>query len=430
MPDRTPEFLPRLYQRTLADIPTESGFLFPDYAGYSILNIPDSICKLLGARSLCDRPLADDLLAPFLAGDEIQRVVLILVDALALHRLQRWMNNGTAPVWQRLLEQGTLFPLTSIAPSTTSAALTSLWTGRSPLEHAITGYEMWMKEYGMVVNTILHTPISFKDDVGSLSKTGFDPTSFLPFPTLGAHLAAQGIPTYALQHRSIMHSGLSRMFFKEVKAHAFISAADLWVNLRQLLETKRSERYFAYVYWSEIDTLGHRYGPDEERVMAEFASLSASFEHLLLDRLSKGARRGTLFLLTADHGMLFTPKEAVYQIKEHPALWHRLHIQPTGENRLVFLYLRPGHCKAIEQLVKTTWPDQFYLLEPLNAVKAGLFGPGDLHPRLLERIGDLIVAARNTAYWWWGNEDNHLLGRHGGLHPEEMLVPLLGARVG
>ena len=78
------------------------------------------------------------------------------------------MSDGTAPVWSRLAEQGKLAAITSLVPSTTTAALTSLWTGRSPAEHGIVGYELWLKEYGVVSNMILHTPISFGNDAGSL----------------------------------------------------------------------------------------------------------------------------------------------------------------------------------------------------------------------------------------------------------------------
>jgi len=59
-------------------------------------------------------------------------------------------GGGFNPVWKRLEQQGLLAPLTSIVPSTTAAALTSLWTGRSAAEHGIAGYELWLKEYGIV----------------------------------------------------------------------------------------------------------------------------------------------------------------------------------------------------------------------------------------------------------------------------------------
>jgi hypothetical protein len=35
------------------------------------------------------------------------------------------------------------------------------------------------------------------------------------------------------------------------------------------------------------------------------------------------------------------------------------------------------------------------------------------------------VAAHNDAYLWWADKENPLVGRHGGLSAEEMIVPLL-----
>jgi predicted AlkP superfamily pyrophosphatase or phosphodiesterase len=150
-------------------------------------------------------------------------VILVLIDALSLHRLQRWMADGTAPVWKHLAEQGQLAALTSVTPSTTAAALTTLWTGRSPAEHGIVGYELWLKEYGVVSNMILHTPISFENDTGSLARAGFRPEEFLNLPTLGEHLISYGIRSSALQHRSITRSGLSQMFFKDVNIHGYFT---------------------------------------------------------------------------------------------------------------------------------------------------------------------------------------------------------------
>ena len=146
----------------------------------------------------------------------MRRIVLVLMDALSLHRLQRWTqghNPGdTAPIWGQLANDGLLAPLTSIVPSTTSAAITSLWTGRSAAEHGVAGYELWLKEYGVVANMISQSPMAFRNSTGGLMQAGFDPEKYLPFTTLGTHFNSHGIKTYALQHHSIVHSGLSKMF--------------------------------------------------------------------------------------------------------------------------------------------------------------------------------------------------------------------------
>ena len=356
----------------------------------------------------------------------MRRVILVLVDALALHRLQRWMSDGTAPVWSRLAEQGRLAALTSITPSTTSAALTSLWTGKSPAEHGIVGYELWLKEYGVVSNMILHTPITFENDAGSLVKAGFKPEQFLNQPTLGTHLAAFGIRSYALQHRSIIRSGLSQMFFKDVDVHGFLTPTELWVNLRHLVESNPRQRQYFWVYTGQIDHFSHYYHPDDERTAAEFAEFSWAFEqHFLRAAISQPIRKGTLVLLTADHGMIATQKSAHYDLRNHPELSRLLHILPTGEHRLMYLFIKPGQADQVQSYFDQTWPGKFIFLDPSEAVAKGLFGPGTPHPRLADRLGDLIVVARNDAYLWWADKENLLIGRHGGLSQEEMIVPLL-----
>jgi hypothetical protein len=423
MSDITPEILPHLKAFRLPGLNLDADFVYPDYQGGSIMNLPSSICQWLGAGPLGAVPLRSEL--TITSATDLRRVILVLVDALALHRLQRWMADGTAPVWSRLAEQGKLAALTSITPSTTSAALTTLWTGRSPAEHGVIGYELWLKEYGVVGNMILHTPITFENDAGSLAKAGFRPEQFLNQPTLGTHLASNGIRSYALQHRSIIRSGLSQMFLKDVDVHGYLTSTELWVNLRHLVESNPNIRQYFWVYTGQIDHYSHYYHPDDERTAAEFGEFSRAFEQNFLARLSPSLRKGTLVVLTADHGMLTTQKSARYDLRNHPELSHLLHILPTGEHRLMYLFIRPGQADDVRSYFDHTWPEQFVFLDPSEAVAKGLFGPGTPHPRLADRLGDLIVAARGDSYIWWAEKENPLVGQHGGLSAEEMIVPLL-----
>lgn len=427
MTDLTAALLPQLSAHRLPDLDLEPEFQQPAYHGFSILNLPATFCRWLEAPPLPQTaPPLDEVYLRSLP-DTVRRVIFILMDALALHRLQRWLQDSTAPVWQQLLPQGLLAPLTSITPSTTSAALTSLWTGRAAVEHGITGYEMWLKEYGIVANTILHAPMSFRNDVGSLERAGFKPTEFMRLPTLGPHLKAHGIQPFALQHRSILDSGLSRILFNTVETRAFHSPADLWVNLRQVLDQTRNERAFVWIYWSEVDHFGHLYGPDDERTAAEFAVFSQAMRRYFLDRLNPSWRGDTLLVLAADHGQISTPPNRNFELVHHPDFTGRLHLLPTGENRLAFLYVKPGQKKAIQAYLAETWPQSFQMLESAEAVEKGLFGPGRPHPRLADRVGDLMLVARQDAFLWWADKEDLLRGRHGGLHPQEMLVPFLAA---
>jgi hypothetical protein len=194
--------------------------------------------------------------------------------------------------------------------------------------------------------------------------------------------------------------------------------------LERVLETRAGDRTYNYVYWSELDTLSHRYGPEDERVGLEFAFFSIQLERFLT-RLKRQGRGDTLVLLTADHGELYTPILPTYDLKNHPELLSCLSILPSGEARLAYLYVRPGCEARLQAYVEQTWPGQFRILPAAQALEAGLWGDGQVYPAVKDRIGDYVLQAQGNAYWWWAHKENPLLGRHGGVTPKEMLVPLL-----
>lgn len=417
--------LETLRQFALPGFERTPGYVYPRYDGRSILNIPNSIAGWLGAPGFGAPPLAEDLRAPL--GPRWKRVVFLLVDALAFHRLQAWIEEPQFAPLAALRQNGVFAPLTSISPSTTCAALTSFWTGVPAAQHGTVGYELWLREYGMVANMILHAPFSFERQVGSLQFAGFDAASALGLPTLGTHLAAAGVNAYAFQHISIINSGLSNMFFADVRRNGYMTPIDLWTSLHDHVEAHAAEQAFYWAYWGDVDSFSHKFGPDHARIKAEFAAFVAALESRFLKPLSPELRKDTLFVLAADHGQVHTEKDPHYDLRNHPNLLRRLHMHPTGENRLAFLYVRPGQIEAVREYIERTWPQQFVVLESAYAAEQGLFGPGPQSPHLADRMGDLTVIARGPAFWWWGAKENPLIGRHGGLMEQEMVVPFLAA---
>jgi hypothetical protein len=404
-------------------------FIFPQYQGQAISNLPASICQWFGIPS-------PDYTQPFLpkimdkAGNDIQKILVVLVDGLSFTRLTKWMEANPSLIWNKILQEGDLTPITSISPSTTSAAIPSAWTGITPLVHGIVGYEMWLREYGVVANMILHRPMSFQSPPDSLKQAGFNPKTYLPVPSLGEVLLKHKVPTHIFQHYSILDSGMSKMFMKGSNLHPFSTLSDLWISLRDLWEDTINQSLYTYIYWEAVDGLSHFHSPDDERPHAEFEWFSHGFEKLFLEQISAEARKGTLIVLMADHGQISTPNPAPqFELRSHPEFTNMLHIQPTGENRMAYLHLKPGKKNSVREYINTTWPDQFLILEIEKALDSGLFGPGKQHPQLLDRLGDLVVVSKGNSFLWWAEKKNPLRGRHGGLTIEEMIVPLLTARL-
>jgi len=421
MTDLSANILSRIENHQIDRLPLGEEMLFPFYEGLSLVNIPGTVTKLLGAPSF-GKPALDEAVLGQL-DESYEKVILLLVDALGYFLLRDLMASNEQLVWSRFLDRALFSPITSIVPSTTASALTTLWTGEGSAAHGVIGYEMWAKEFGMVMNNILHSPSSAHGDVGGLVRSGFDPHEFLNMPLLGTHLKAHGIPSSAFLHSSIGHSGLSVMQLEDVNLNPYVDEADLCVSLKNFINSREGIREYVYVYYSHVDTLMHRFSDEDARVSLQFNAFSDMFDRGFLQNLTSSAKEKTLLILTADHGSMTTPRNPRYDLQNHPKLMECLVMQPTCENRLAFFFVKPGRMGDVRAYFEKTWPDEFILLDPNRALNEGLFGKGPFKARARERLGDLIVAAKGNAYLWWAKKPNPLAGRHGGLSDREMLVP-------
>jgi predicted AlkP superfamily pyrophosphatase or phosphodiesterase len=429
--DQTDVLLPRLKAGPAQPIPNlspEGDFVFPQYGGASLLNLPVTVCQLLGAPPLGAGPLYPEYLGDL--GKDIQRVLVLVIDGLGWQRFRGLLERGDT-VWSRLAGEGRFSPLTSVVPSTTSAALTTLWTGASPAEHGILGYELWLREFGIVSNMIVQSAITAPNDPEGLRRSGFDPNTFLTVPRLGPHLRGYGVQVSSFMPLPLARSGLSNMHLPEVTLVPYRSPVDLSYTLSDYLESQASARSYTYVYWEELDTLAHVYGPQDTRIDAEFALFSQAFETLFLKRVHPGILKNTLLILTADHGLVYTKANPDFDLNNHPDFARMLHLPPTGENRFAYLYIRPGMDEAVQAYIHRAWPGKFDLVSSAEALQAGLFGPPErASVQTPNRLGDRICVARGDHYLWWSQKENRMLGRHGGLSPAEMLVPLYAMRLG
>ncbi len=419
MADYSQTILPRLTENRLNGLDLPAGCIAPGYAGYSLANLPASICRWLNLPGLGSQPLVVDYFQT--TRKHYQRVIVMVVDGFGWNLLQQFRHESPVADW---VDQGLLLPLTSIAPSTTVSALASLWTGVCPAEHSLLGYEMWLKEYGLIANMILQTPAVFQGDPGGLSRSGFVPETFLPVPVMGQHLERNGAKALAFYPVSIMNSGLTRMLTAGAQVLPYYTLSDLFVSLKSTLNHLGGQPTYLSLYWGDLDTLEHRFGPNDERVKMEFINFFQQLDCFLRQVRAAGDQE-TLFILTADHGQIFTPRIAEYEIRRYPQLAEHLVMQPSGENRLAYFYLRPGHEEGFMREFRATFSDSFGLFPAEQVLQSGLFGTGIVNPRTKDRIGDWISIAHENAYLWWPAKENMMLGRHGGLSAQEMLVPFL-----
>ncbi len=415
-------------------------FVWPRYDGYSVGNLGATMLRALGAASFPGMlpPLDEAVLGELTAG--VQRVVLLIVDALGWEQLQRFLERHPEAFIGRSSREGRarLVPLTTTFLSTTNSVLTTIWTARPPVQHGLLAFTMFLREWMMAVESIsfstIHRPFG-----QTLMNYGFDPRHFLPVPSLGEILSVQGMLAYTTIYHRYTTTPLSQMHFRgvrEIRGH--VSAAEMWLNMRRLLEEHAGEKFLLGGYWHAVDNLAHRYGPLDESSEMETLTLDWMLEQLFLKPMSPEARRGTLFLLTADHGQIDTPPEATLYLDDHPQLRDRLMMPTLGERRVPFFYIRSGEEESVRAYVEAHLADHFFFLTREEAITSGLLGPGEPYVETPHRLGDLIGIAIGSAHLGWQRPEpveeedeapRPMLGMHGGLMPQEMLVPLFALRL-
>lgn len=407
------------------DLPWADGFVAPAYDGRSLVNLSAAVVAGFGVEPPGGPVLAIPEVVDGLRS--ARKVVLFIIDALGYEFFRAHLEAEPDSVWHGLTEA--VYPLTSVFPSTTVAALTSLWTARPPLAHGLIAYELLLKDLGLTAKMIELTPSVSREPEWLIRSGLIKPEEFMPLPLLGQVLTGAGVDVYGLMFRPYWRSGLTQMHLRGVNQLGYFTLTDLMVTLRDFLNDRAGGRFYLWVYWAGLDTLGHMYGVDLPRLRAEFEEVGRLLRDLVLRELVPAARDGLILLVTGDHGMVTTPEESTLMVRSEPGLMRPLAFLPTGEGRAAFLYVRPGSEAEIRAYFATEHPDRFVVWSGREALRAGLFGPGEPPDYTLDRVGDLVVVARGNNALYWGVAPNQLRGRHGGLEFGEMVVPLIRLRL-
>ncbi|MEM3383400.1 MAG: alkaline phosphatase family protein [Nitrososphaerales archaeon] len=396
------------------------SFITPSYDKYSIYNIPATILSIFESNELQRETIPKKIIEDYL--DNINKIILLVIDSMGF---KFFLNPEDKSILKILSDNGTMIPITSTFPSTTTTALTTINTGLTPQEHGIVGYTMYIKEYGLIANMIDFTP-AYDYRWGTLLEMGLDPKSFLGFETIYETLSRKGVKPYVItRHKD---SGLSRMYYTNAKILSYINSSDLFVNLRKLLESEANEQIFVFTYWDLLDAISHIYGPSSQEALAELSNFLYSYKNEFIDKLSNNASKKTLLIITADHGQLELSEKNTIFSSEHPELMDKLWIPPTGDSRAAFLYVKPGKIDEVKDYIDRRLKDKVFVLNSDKAIEEGLFGIGS-KKRINDRVGHLIILPyKNYSfnYRHRGSEKDFIMrGSHGGLSEEEMLVPFI-----
>jgi hypothetical protein len=405
--------------------PLAEGLIKPLYADYSFGNIPDTVeFVLTGARR-------GPRLPPDCFGGgypEPRKVVLIFIDAFGWQHWQQ--HHGRFRTTSRVIEKGTLTPISALFPSTTAASVSTLNLGVLPAAHACYEWNMYVPAYGEVIQSLAFSPLGRRAPDACLSK-GYDPAALLTVhETVHQRLGQAGVRSIQCAHRDYAGSAYNALASAGAEVIVHSTLAEGLVQLRQAVEQVDGKALLGF-YWAAIDSIAHVHGPGTPYHAAEIASFWHTFDEVMRDIDSPD----TLYLITADHGQVYADAAATLYLNQRwPDLAEALAVSPTGNRiypngspRDVFLHVRPERREWALDLLRTGLADVAHVMPADAALAEGLFGPQPVCEELRRRLGDILILPRLGHFIWWlepGLLANRFYGHHGGLAPEEAITVL------
>jgi hypothetical protein len=402
------------------------NFVYPQYDQSCISEIPNMILDLFEARKEKTKLRAENMTC----SEGINKVVLLVIDGFGFKQFINHLEENR--FLTNLTNQGEVYPLTSVFPSQTTNALTTLNTGLTPQEHGLFEYFIYLKDIG-VVNALQFERLGSKLRDRLINKR-FDP-SILLLHDKNIHntLKQKGVSTYTHVNASNAFNVLSKLIFHGSKIIPSIKTSDTVVKLRKNIEENSGKSAYFFVHIDTLDTIAHEYGPDSYEYSAELSSITYLLNRELVQKLETKTAKETLLLVTADHGGLnINPKETTYLNCLPKAILNlqvdknRKTIMPIGGPRELFLHIKEEKLVETKEWLIQKIGNKAQIIETKQAAEKGLFGLGIPDREVLERTGNLMILPYgNETVWYENSETNRIsfLGQHGGLHEEEMLVP-------
>ncbi len=352
----------------------------PDYDGACISNL------IRGLRAR----------APWIpaAAREADSIVLLVLDGLGWNTIES--RRASLQTLGRM-EGG---PITSVLPSTTPTALSSISTGLTPSQHGIVGYRIF-------IGTGILNVIRWAMHGGGRAP---EAATFQPREAFDAD------PVPVVTRAQFAGTGFTDILYRGSPLYGYFSTSGLAAQARRLIDA--GER-LVYAYYDGPDLVAHMHGMRDEFFAREIAFCDALAEDLLAQLPER-----TAVVVTADHGHV--------QFERRISLGGlgTMTQAQAGESRFRYLHAKPGAADDLLAAAREKFSGHSWVFTRDEIFDEGYMGPAAPSPEVRKRVGDVVLAAREPVGYVDPENpgENKLLSGHGSMAPDEMLVPLIAAR--
>jgi predicted AlkP superfamily pyrophosphatase or phosphodiesterase len=291
-------------------------------------------------------------------------------------------------------------PITTVAPSTTATALTSIATGLAPAQHGIVGYRMLVG-----------------DEVLNVLRWSVGKGGRLPEPTdVQRYAPFLGREVPVVTRTEFRETGFTRAHLRGGRLTGWHTTVGL---IEQCVRAVEAGERLVYAYYPGIDAVAHEFGLQDGVFANELA-----FADRLVGELVDALPASATVLVTSDHGQIHLEAASWIDIPELGALATTM----AGDGRFRYLYAAPGGGRDLLAAARELVSDRAWVWSRSELLEMGVLGR-DATGNVPGRIGNVVLASREPVAFVdpaLPNERN-LRSGHGSLTPDEMYVPLLAA---
>ena len=385
--------------------PLPAGAVLPDYGDGGLFGFARALRHWLHDRR-AGWPAAE------IAPGEHALVVLLLIDGLG-ERFLDTAGRGSA------LHAAKRAGMSSVCPSTTASAITTLATGVAPVEHGLNGWFIHDRRFGGVI-----APLPLIRRSGEpLEAFRLLPRLF-PVAPMYRHACR---PVTLVSPAQIAFSRFSLHHGRGAHIEPYQGLDDCVAAIVEMADALAHSGGLIHAYYPVFDLLSHQHGCRSPESIACFTRLDAAFASLQQALAGRDVR----LLVTADHGFIDAPPERCIDLAPDGEVAAMLAAPLFGERRLAFCRVRTGAHAEFEAWAADVLRGKGVAVRSADVLAAGLLGPGQPHPRLNERLGShalLMEAGWTIVDHVPGEHEHTMIGVHGGLSADEMRVPLIVTR--
>lgn len=365
---------------------TPDGYVLPDYSGPCVSGV---VPALLGP------PDEMPSWMPSCVTDA-DRVVLLVLDGLG------WEQFVTRRSWVKCLGAMDGRAITTVVPSTTATALTSIATGTPPAEHGVVGYRVAIDHE--VLNILRWT-----------TPRG-DARFSIPPRSVGLVDPFESERPPIVMRAEFEYSGFTEAHLRTARFNGYRTMSTLAIEVVRLVKAGEP---FVYAYYDGIDKVAHEYGLGVH-YDGELTAIDWMVEYLVEELPA-----GTALVVTADHGQVDVSDRV---LRPHPAMMSHVDFQ-SGEGRFRWYHAFSGSAAALLDAATEHHSDVAWVVSRERVLDEAWFGP-KMADAVVDRLGDVAVVARDDIAFDDPADTGpyDLIGRHGSITSAEMLVPLLAIR--